>query len=197
MRSDPAALSGLDEITWERIVHFHGRATDIPAAIRNLASPHTETRRAAVSHLTHCLEHQDGVYQATAYAVPYIIQMLRSANVREKSAIISMLQRFLNSARFTLEHHTRLPSDALSRYRSPAAHLWPVFRSELDDEMQWEEWEPSVDEYTAWHQLTERAIVDARSLIGELCQSDDPELADRSGKLLTLIDSNTWAPPAH
>jgi len=186
------ALSDLDSIPWDRLIHFYGRASDIPAAIRELASSDARCRTKAHSTLTHNLEHQDGVLQATAFAVPYIVRMLAVEDVPDKCAIVSILRQFLASARFQLEHHGRLPEAVALGYRGHTATYWPEFVSEEHDEILWEESEPSSEEYTAWQQLTEQAIVDARGLVSVLSQAEDADLKDHSRKLLELIDCNSW-----
>jgi hypothetical protein len=35
-------LAGLDDVQWQRIVHFYGRASDIPQAIRAVGGPGRE-----------------------------------------------------------------------------------------------------------------------------------------------------------
>jgi hypothetical protein len=51
------------DVPWDRIVHFFGRATDVPTWGEDLAKP--EHKRAE-DLLLRNLEHQDGVIQANS-----------------------------------------------------------------------------------------------------------------------------------
>jgi hypothetical protein len=136
-------LVGLDAVPWHRIVHFYGRASDIPRAIRALGDP---GREEAIRHLRRCLQHQDGVIQATPFAVRFILR-LRDKDPEGVRAIAA-------AAKFVLARYTGpLPDvewDSLLSEHS----LWPEFSSEPDDEIRWEEW-------VGWSILTLREIARA------------------------------------
>lgn len=149
MDDDRDPLAGLDEIPWHRLVHFQGRASDIPPAIRALGDPR---REAAIRHLRRCLEHQDGVMQATPFAVRFILRM----RDRDPDGVREIIEPIAAAARFTLaHHHGPLPDvdwDTMLREES----LWPEFTSDRDDEILAEEWDPT--DWLAWPVLTLREI---------------------------------------
>src|SRR5207248_10214327 len=84
-----ASMRDLDSIQWNRIVHFHGRASNIPAAIHALDSDDRKRRSAAIQELRDCLEHQDTAIQATAVAVPFLIPRLES--LEDSSELLDLL----------------------------------------------------------------------------------------------------------
>ena len=65
-------LDGLDEIDWDILDHAYGAASDIPDVLRGVADGDDD----ALSELFGTVWHQGTVYEATAYAVPFLIELL-------------------------------------------------------------------------------------------------------------------------
>jgi hypothetical protein len=65
-------LDGLDTIAWDRLTHAYGAAIDVPEFLRRLAVGNGE----ALGELFGTIWHQGTVYDATAYAVPFLIELL-------------------------------------------------------------------------------------------------------------------------
>ena len=123
----------MSQVPWSRIVHFYGRASDIPRAIDDLG---TERHAVAVNMLRRNLEHQDGIIQATPVAVSFIVQALTDGRVRDRAAVEILLRNILAAAQFQLQTQGR-PSQVptLSSVVAPDK-LWP--ESDDDDEELWE-----------------------------------------------------------
>jgi hypothetical protein len=151
--ADP--LVGIDSVPWSRIVHFYGRATEVPGNIRDLA---TDNCAEAQNNLLGCLEHQDGVAQATPFAVWFIIKMLNAGAVRDPEGVRRLLAVIHAAARSQLECNTKLPGTMDWNALLAEEHLWPGFKSERDDEIHWEEWEPLPEESNSWVALTDKII---------------------------------------
>lgn len=153
-------LLGIDETPWSRIVHFYGRATQVPSWIKQLAS---DTHEEAEQELRACLEHQDGVLQATPFAVWFIVRMLRANKVRDPVAVRRVLRVIQSAASFQLESvEAKQPlltwRDLLAEQR-----LWPEFESEAQDEIEWGKWAPTQEEIDSWITLTDRYISEGLS----------------------------------
>jgi hypothetical protein len=84
-------LDGLDQIDWSQLSHAYGTATDVPALLRRLADGASEVRGAALSELCSNIWHQGTVYQATAHAVPFLIELAKDPAVPDRSHILSLL----------------------------------------------------------------------------------------------------------
>jgi hypothetical protein len=162
----------MNQVPWNRIVHFYGRATEVPAAIEDLA---TERHAAAEKMLLHNLEHQDGVIQATPIAVNFIVQALREGRVRDRAAVEDLLARILASARFQLEGQGRPAKRPTLDTVLAAPNLWP--EDEGDDEVRWEEWSEGDVDFSAWAALTEELITNAG--IGAAATSSPTESPSR------------------
>jgi hypothetical protein len=68
-------LEGLDQIDWSRLPHAHGPATDIPVLLRRLADGSGDDSEQAMGDLFETIWHQGTVYEATAAAVPFLIEL--------------------------------------------------------------------------------------------------------------------------
>ena len=154
--ADP--LANFDDVPWDRIVHFYDRATEIPGLIRQLA---TKDHEAAEERLLECLVHQDGVTQATPFAVFFIIRLLKSGPVRDPEQVQCLLKRIGDAARSRLEDR-RKPRKALDWTSLLAEErLWPKFTSKRADENYWEEWDTPKYEWLAWQVLTNELVTNA------------------------------------
>lgn len=85
-------LERLDQIPWADLSHAYGDASDVPELIRDLASPDPARRDGALWALYGNIWHQGTVYEATAYAVPFLIELLTIPAVPDKAGILRLLQ---------------------------------------------------------------------------------------------------------
>lgn len=84
-------FAGLDDAPWRSLNHAYGPATDVPALLRALASPDSAARRRAYHHLYGNIWHQGSVYEATAYAVPFLIRLLSYPGAPDRIEIVRLL----------------------------------------------------------------------------------------------------------
>src|SRR5258706_11829630 len=81
-------LEGLDDINWQRLTHAYGPANDVPELIRNLTSPAPDIREQALEGLRSTIWHQVTIYEATAYAVPFLIELLENQTIHCRDEIL-------------------------------------------------------------------------------------------------------------
>jgi hypothetical protein len=152
MRKKADPLAGIDDLPWSRMAHWYGRATDFLAVIRNLCK---DEHKAAEKELLRCLEHQDGVFQATPFAVYFIVRLLRAGQVRDTDEVNRLLDRIQIAVRFQLDEcYPKLKTKLGWKELLAEERLFPPFKSERDEEIWWEEYDPPVEEWVGWHALT-------------------------------------------
>jgi len=83
-------LENLDKIPWDTLEHAYGEAKDVPGLIRKLASKDIKEREDALWYLYGNIWHQGTVYEATSYAVPFLIELLENP-VPDKDKILVYL----------------------------------------------------------------------------------------------------------
>ena len=71
-------LDELGRIDWGRLEHAYGSAKDVPGLIRALTSSSRTKRERALYELFGNIHHQGTVYSATAPAVPFLAELVRS-----------------------------------------------------------------------------------------------------------------------
>jgi hypothetical protein len=85
-------LERLDDVPWSTLNHAYGSAADIPQLLRDLTQQDAELREAAWNSLYSNLWHQGSLYEATAFAVPFLIGLV-SIRVDAAISIVGGLQR--------------------------------------------------------------------------------------------------------
>lgn len=100
-------LDDLDKVKWDQLSHAYGKATDVPDLLRALASDQKEVWDKAISQLFCNIWHQGTVYEATAYAIPFLIELLEAPTVVCKSWILYLL-RSLATGNSYLNAHQNL-----------------------------------------------------------------------------------------
>ncbi|MDP9796929.1 hypothetical protein J2S43_005441 [Catenuloplanes nepalensis] len=69
-------LDGLDDVPWHRLGHAYGTASDVPGQLRDLLSGDVATRGVALWQLGGNIVHQGSRFQASAAAVPFLLEIL-------------------------------------------------------------------------------------------------------------------------
>jgi len=78
-------LEGLDKINWSQLHHAYGEASDVPVLIHQLLSKDNASIDKAIYELFGNILHQGTVYEASAFAVPFLQELLRSSEINDKT----------------------------------------------------------------------------------------------------------------
>lgn len=97
-------LEGLDAIPWSSLTHAYGAARDVPELIGALASPDADARTRALNLLHGNIGHQGTVYEATAHAVPFLLDLAREPAVPEREEILALLADLAAGASYADAH---------------------------------------------------------------------------------------------
>jgi hypothetical protein len=86
-------FSGLEEIPWQRLKHAYGTAGDVPGQLRALQ---TESASAvgddsALRQLCGNIWHQGTVYEATSFAVPFLLELAADPTVPRRNGVVDLL----------------------------------------------------------------------------------------------------------
>ncbi|PYC65468.1 hypothetical protein C7C45_28475 [Micromonospora arborensis] len=84
-------LDGLDDIDWARLGHAYGAADDVPGQLRALLSPDPATRDEALGDLYTNVFHQGNRFEASAYAVPFLLELLADPATPDPAAVAGLL----------------------------------------------------------------------------------------------------------
>jgi len=84
-------LKELDSIEWKPLQHAYGSASDVPEQLKALASQSQSDRDTAWDKLYGNIFHQGTRYEASSYAIPFLIELILDKEVKEKNLIIDYL----------------------------------------------------------------------------------------------------------
>lgn len=84
-------FDGLNAIPWYDLKHAYGSAEEVPMWLRQLTSSDEHIRKQAMNHLAGSICHQGWICPATAYAVPYLLELLQEPTVQIKEKILELL----------------------------------------------------------------------------------------------------------
>ena len=84
-------LEGIDKINWSALRHAYGDAGDFPALLLATFSNDERDREFAIHLLFGTIWHQGTVYEASAYAVPFLLKALESPDTPDKTVIAILL----------------------------------------------------------------------------------------------------------
>jgi len=121
-------LQGIESVNWKNIHHAYGDASDIPEFLNRLADE-TDFRnwQTILADFANHVFHQETLYPATAYTIPFINQLLTNASAAKTHELLSLLAQFLQNS---LEDDHRIGSDGL-----PVVHYQRAVRETITREV--------------------------------------------------------------
>ncbi len=83
-------LEDLSTIEWVRLHHAYGPADDVPDQLRVLASTDSDARKEALEELESNIWHQNTIYEATPYALPFLIELVKN-QVPDSHSLLALI----------------------------------------------------------------------------------------------------------
>jgi hypothetical protein len=144
---------------FQRLIRSHGRGSSTPLVlpptpdlIRSLTSPDVNLRKDAWSKLHENIWHQGTIYEATSYAVPVFLELLRQPATPGKHDILAFLALlFTGRSGGDVHQHTALLQSEVRK---------PGFQQRLEQEL-------------AWVQATKDAVVKGRETYLGILEGDN------------------------
>src|SRR5581483_10234818 len=86
-------MNDLDKIPWKNLTHAYGSAQDVPDLLRALRSapPDLKDEESPLGQLFGNICHQGTVYDATAYAVPFLLELAADKRTPDRVGVLSLL----------------------------------------------------------------------------------------------------------
>jgi HEAT repeat protein len=122
-------LKGLEDVAWAKYDHAYGPADDVPDLIRALASQDREARARAQYDLYGTLWNQGTVYQATQFAVPYLVELLEESDTVDRPWLLIYLSALAHGASHHEIHQDLMLYDG--------ERDTPEFRAKIVRELEW------------------------------------------------------------
>jgi hypothetical protein len=160
-------LEGLDDIDWSKLGHAYGPASDVPDLLRSLASADEDSRHEAVNELYGNIWHQGTVYEASSYAVPFLIELLGSQEVECKDEILLLLAHLALGTSYH-KAHQHLPS------QTPRE--------------QGADWQKTIEREIGWVDRVKSAVRAGEDVYLKFLQDEEPLLRDSAAYLLASLE---------
>ncbi|MFF4621262.1 hypothetical protein [Nonomuraea jabiensis] len=127
-------MDDLDRVSWGKLRHAYGPATDVPGQLRALASADEGERQEAMSALYTNIFHQGTRFPATPHAVPFLARLAADPATPDRELILHLL------ASLALGYEEgHLPEGvAVARWREESAGVQS--RSEEEADAHLEQW---------------------------------------------------------
>ena len=123
-------LEQLASINWSDLSHAYGSAEDVPQLLRDLTSPDEQLCSRALGTLYTNIYHQGTVYQASAYAVPFLLELLGEATVPDREELLVLLAHLARGNTYHRQHW---------HLYSEERKQTPALLAELEEGMFWVE----------------------------------------------------------
>jgi hypothetical protein len=83
-------LDKLDDVPWRELHHAYGTADDVPGLLRALAKS-DDRQNEALYELFGNIWHQGTVYEASAYAVPFLVELAATTRLTRRDEILGLI----------------------------------------------------------------------------------------------------------
>jgi hypothetical protein len=100
-------LESIDNVDWSKISHAYGPATDVPAQLRALAFGDEQERQRALHALHGNIWHQHTIYEATAVAVPFLVELVQN-QVPAQEEVLSLIALIATGSSYMKVHKSLL-----------------------------------------------------------------------------------------
>ncbi len=177
---------GLNDIPWDRLVHWYGRSTDFPAYFYDLLSDQPERQKAAIDKIGKNIEHQDGIIMATPFSLIFLFRLL-SFDKTNRKHILDAILKVAKAAKFQLGlyENQEIP-DTINSIKELLSekYIWPPFESELQDDINWEEIDYRSEHYYYCLKYTFDIINAFSCILTDFRDEQEIEIANR---ILTIV----------
>lgn len=85
------ALDGLDAVGWAELEHAYGSAEDVPDQLRALRADDAAARGKARGALYGNIFHQGSRYEASAYAVPFLVSLAVDTGTPDRGDVLALI----------------------------------------------------------------------------------------------------------
>jgi hypothetical protein len=129
-------MQGLDDIQWQTLHHAYGTADDVPDLLRRLqsADPSSRNEDSSLWQLFGNIWHQGTIYEATCYAVPFLISLVADPATRDRVGILRLLAAIAQGTSYLAVHEEFLRKTPVEKLGIPGIK---EFERELAEERAW------------------------------------------------------------
>jgi hypothetical protein len=133
----------IDDIPWRTLKHAYGPAIDVPDLLQKLRSQ--DSNGEALSALFSTIWHQGTVYEATGYAVPFLVELAADESTPNRVGILNLLAAISHGTSYLDVHEDFFKMKKVEAFGGPGT---PKYESKRSQEL-------------VWVQMARNAVIDA------------------------------------
>ncbi len=96
----------IDNINWKKLEHAYGNAEDVPEQLKWLLDGNEKEGGKALSAFFGNIYHQGTIYEATSFAVPFLIHAISNCHPNLKSDLLELLICISNGMSYNIQHQS-------------------------------------------------------------------------------------------
>ncbi len=127
-------MTALDEVPWSTLHHAYGTAEDVPEQLRQLQVASTSSD--ALHKLFGNIWHQGTVYEATSYAVPFLVEIATNETTPNPVGVLNLLEAIAHGTSYLDVHAPLFREMKVEAFGDPGT---PKYESKRREELIWVE----------------------------------------------------------
>ncbi|MBC7862751.1 MAG: hypothetical protein IAF38_07225 [Bacteroidia bacterium] len=180
---------GLEDLPWNRLVHWYGRSTDFPDYFYELLADSHVRQKIAIREIGSNIVHEtDGIIMATPFTLLFLLRFL-SFDKTNKTDVLYQILDVAKAAKFQFDFFLGEPADIkieCVQELLTEKHLWPKFESEELDKINWEKYSYN-DVHYYWLKYTFEIIKTFSFILKEFKNEPEMEVAT---KILATLEAD-------
>jgi hypothetical protein len=172
-------FEAIDAINWEELEHAYGSAADVPEDLKRLFGADKEAAKEVVSTFWSNIYHQGTIYQATSYAVPFLIQALDFCPKGIKGSLVTLLGHIANGMSYNIQHQS----------------LWEEGGTFDDGRTKTEAYKTETERQLHWVERGILAVWSGWDIFLDLLDDEDIDVKCSVGLLLVSLANSAYKPP--
>lgn len=166
-------LAGLDEIDWLKLGDAYGPADTVADAIRELLSDEAEQRENARWSLSSTIYHQGDIFDSTAAAIPFLIEIFTSDSAPDRSELGYFIEAIAQAA--------EIGDSAVRQHWKLQYERWAHIYSQTETE--------KAEADIADRRSVREALLTAEPDLKQLFEKPPPELSEICSQLQKRFES--------
>ncbi|WP_010256288.1 GNAT family N-acetyltransferase [Myroides injenensis] len=158
-------------IPWDRLVHFQGRAIDVPTIINVIENGNTSDQRMALVTLAGLIEHKGGVIITTPIVLHFLFKKLQTDQAN-KSLLLRIILKIAKAVAYQWEvflDSNEFEGKTFSSdiWKPTSVYLWEPYQSKDKDELLWATANAQLFFDDAWH-YTKEVLLAYKDIVAQL-----------------------------
>lgn len=171
-------FEAIDTINWENLEHAYGEASDVPQDLKHLFGADEALAKGAIYNFWGNIYHQGTIYEATSYAIPFLIEAVNYCPKPIKSSLVVLLAHIANGMSYNVQHQ----------------NLWEESGIFDDGRMKTQSYKDETKRQLHWVERGVLAVWNGWDSYLKWLNDKDDDVRSESSLLLMTLANSTYKP---